>query len=127
VRFAVNPVDAVVVTLDATGLSCTEFAARLAAEATGTRRSNANSWQHLADVLNGWQVTGTAALWVIDQVDDAAEDLASDILRLIRLLDRAHAAGTVLLAIRTLADRCALCDAIEFVVSVDRHDAANAA
>jgi hypothetical protein len=108
-----------VVSVDATGQSSAEFAARLAAESTGTLRC-CSSWQQIEDLLYGWHLTETASLWVIDQVDDAADDLASDILRLIRLLDHARVAATVLFAMRSLSHHSALCDAIDLAVSLER-------
>ena len=110
----------VLVSLDAAGMTRTEFAERLTAEATGTYRPATNSWQHLADVLHGWHATETASLWVIDNADDLSED----VLRLIGLMDHAHVSATVMVA---LADRRWLSDAIELVVSLDRHHAAAAA
>lgn len=124
---SVNLRNTIAIALDATGLSRAEFAARLAAEATRTYRPGANSWQHISDVLHGWQAAGTATLWIIDQVDDAAEELCGDLLRLMRLLDRARVTGTVLFAQRSHADRRWLSDAIELVVSLDHHHAAAAA
>jgi type II secretory pathway predicted ATPase ExeA len=104
--------------VDVTGLSRDEFAARLAA-ATGAALGFHVSWDAIEDALWGWRVTGAATLWVIDQADHAAEPLDLALLRLIRLLDRVCAAGTVLIAARIRPKRNPLADEVDLTIALE--------
>lgn len=90
-----------VATLDVRGQTADDFAEALL-QSTGCAPSRRNPWDRLADVLYGWRTIGTASVWLIDQFDDAADDLNAELLRLLRLLDQSHAAASVLVAARSI-------------------------
>jgi type II secretory pathway predicted ATPase ExeA len=86
--------------VDATGLTSHEFAVAIAA-ALGSPR---NRWDTVADAFCGFKAIHATAVWLIDQFEDAADDLTVDVLRLLRLMDRTGVAGTVLIAATRLRD-----------------------
>jgi type II secretory pathway predicted ATPase ExeA len=107
------------VSVDVTSLSRPGFAIELAQACGCPARSEQAAWERITDLLHGWRAIGLASLWLIDQLDDAGEPLDRDVLRLVRLLERTEAKGTVLLGARALHDHSGWLDVLDLSVSLE--------
>lgn len=87
--------------LDVTGFSRHDFARALAHTPGRPETASFSSpWDPLTNLLVGFQAADISGLWLIDHLDDAAESLDLELLRLIRLIERHGGMGTVLVAVR---------------------------
>lgn len=85
--------------LDASGLSATEFACQLA-EACDAGGGSGSEWQAVEDWLWGAAAAQFRSYWIIDHADQAQDDLAPALRRLIRLFEQTHAPATLLVSAR---------------------------
>lgn len=86
--------------LDVTGFSRHDFARTLAHTPGQPGTTNLSPWELLTNLLVGFQAANIYGLWLIDHLEDAAESLDLELLRLIRLIERYGGMGTVLVALR---------------------------
>jgi len=108
-----------VVPIDASGLSRPAFALELAHSCGCQATSEQAAWERLTDLLYGWHAIGMASLWLLDHFDSGVEGLDHDVLRLLRLLERTEAKGTILVAARSLIDSSNWVDALDLTVVLE--------
>lgn len=95
---------------DATGLTAEEFSRLLsrAVEAPDVQPA----WDGLADWFDGLAATRGTSVWLIDHVDQAAENLSLLVRRFLRIVESSHAQATVILVARQMKDVSALADCV---------------
>jgi type II secretory pathway predicted ATPase ExeA len=92
-----------VLSLDVTGLSRSELAVTLANQCGAgfpAQTSSLMAWTALEDWLRGRAALHHHVVLLIDELDAAAESLESELLRLVRLLERTQTPGTMILAVQ---------------------------
>jgi energy-coupling factor transporter ATP-binding protein EcfA2 len=76
------------------------------------------SWSELEDLLVGWGLSGGGGLWIVDHFDQAEDNLAPAIGRLLKGLGRRTVAGTLVLATESPAPLALLGERAEWRIKL---------
>lgn len=97
--------------LDACGLTEAELVSHLDEACGGF--ADEPPWQAIGDRLYGLGATKLPAVWIIDHLDQASEDLTLAVRRLLRWIERTHSPVTLIVAGRTSQQLAPLADLAE--------------
>lgn len=107
--------------LDLTGFSRADFVITLANACGAGLKSTASAsaaWSFLEDWLAGRVALNGRAVWLLDEVDAAAESVALDILRLARLAARHGVMNSIILTVERPGLAQPLADFSDFMVTL---------
>lgn len=121
IRRQIPHLSTTIVSADLTGLNRSDFALALAnACGAGLKptTSSATAWTYLEDWVRGRAAVQGRVVWILDELDTAAESIEPDALRLARLAERSRTASTMILALQRPGLTVQLSSFADFIVEL---------